>query len=373
MADYAGEPVTILATNARDALGTPLNGTNASARMDVFSDDLAVQYVTDDVMVWSDVVSAFVGGWDTTGRLPAKYQAKVKVTPNGGLESWEWREIELADRPSPIGAGCGAPWFDPDQVEALKGLSEEDRDLVARAASRMMWAASGRQFSGICRETVRPPCANVLGAEGLAAGTRLSDGSLWLGDIGTSVLPEATFGGGGADGYAPRSLITPSTVTLPGFPIVDVEMISIDGTDLDPSEWLIVEDRSVIRTGNKSWPLWQRIDRPLGEAQTFGIRYTFGTAVPPEGTLAARVFGVEIGKSPAFLDDKSCRIPKRLQQITREGMTAVIIDPFQFLDKGGFGIYEVDTFINSTNPHHLSRDAKVLNPDLLGAQPLRIR
>ena len=57
----------------------------------------------------------------------------------------------------------------------------------------------------------------------------------------------------------------------------------------------------------------------------------------------------ELAKTPAFGDDDSCRLPKRLQSINREGMSAVVLDPFTFLHEGGFGIYEIDTFVNTEN------------------------
>lgn len=71
--------------------------------------------------------------------------------------------------------------------------------------------------------------------------------------------------------------------------------------------------------------------------------------------------------------DRECRLPKRLTSITREGLSQVILDPFGFFDKNGFGLYETDSFVNSVNPAHIDREAKVLNVDLLSHAPYRIR
>lgn len=270
---------------------------------------------------------------------------------------------------------CGAAWV-PTTLDCLAGVTDDDEQLLVDAASRMLFNATARQFTGICTDTVRPPAANVAGGSGLVAGSRLADGSLWLGFDGTSTLPQSTFGPFGSSpvGEIVQSpIMAHSTVHLPGFPIVNVTKVTIDGTDLPAGSWLIVSDRYLVRADGLSWPIWQRLDRPAGDPDTWTIEYTYGVDVPPDGIMAARVLACELAKSPAFTDDKSCRLPKRLQSITREGMTAVILDPFTFLDKGRFGIWEIDAFILSANPNQLTRDAKVLSPDLLAHTPLRIR
>jgi hypothetical protein len=383
MADYPGEPVTIQVKNPRDALGNRLDDTNSTADTEVYESDATTLLVPRSSMSWrtaaefdpplTDEAGRFIFEWDTTGRLAGKYLAKVFVTPQDGIESWEWHEILLVDRP--LTGRCGGAWFDYSDVPVLSRLEEDDRKLLAESASRMLFNATAQVFTGLCSDTFRPPSANCAGSSGLMAGSRLADGSLWLGMNGTDMLPEATFGPlGGGDGNTVMSpIMSYSTIVPPLQPIVSVDRVTIDGENVDPSEWLIVEDRAVIRAGGKSWPLWQRLDRPLGQPQTWGIEITGGVAIPPTGVLASRVLAVEFAKAPAWLDDDTCRLPKRLQSINREGMSAVVLDPFTFLQQGGFGIYEVDTFINTENPNHLTRDAKVLNPDLLAGRPLRVR
>lgn len=383
MSDYPGEPVTIQVRNPRDAFGLRLDDTNSTAAAIVYASNGTTVILPRTPMVWRDAAlfdpplteetGRFVLDWDTTGRAAGKYLAKVFVTPDVGIESFEWHEIVLAARP--LSGTCGGAWFDYGDVPILSRLEEDDRKLIAESASRMLFNATAQVFTGLCSDTFRPPSSNCVGSSGLMAGSRLADGSLWLGMGGTDVLPEATFGPlGGSDGNTVMSPVMAfSTIVPPLQPVVSVDGVTIDGENVDPAEWLIVEDRAVIRAGGKSWPLWQRLDRPLGQPQTWGITITGGVAIPSTGVLAARVLAVEFAKAPAWLDDDSCRLPKRLQSINREGMSAVVLDPFTFLQQGGFGIYEVDTFINTENPNHLTRDAKVLNPDLLANRPLRVR
>lgn len=282
--------------------------------------------------------------------------------------------------PTPGSLVCSR-WIAPDDVslcEATDFTPPEIFPLVLDAATDLLFAASGRQFTGVCSDTIRPPSANAPGGSWFQNPAHTADGGIWLGEGGTSALPQSTFGFGvqTAD-VVSSSGFAFSTVHLPGFPVVDVQRVTIDGVDLpdgtgaDPKGWLIVDDRWLVRRDGLSWPLWQREDRPVGEADTWEIEYTFGPLTPPAGILALQVLVCELGKS--WRGDQSCRLPKRLQSITREGMTAVILDPFKFLDEGKFGIYEIDVFVLAVNPHRLTRDGKVLNPDLLVQRPYRVR
>jgi hypothetical protein len=58
------------------------------------------------------------------------------------------------------------------------------------------------------------------------------------------------------------------------------------------------------------------------------------------------------------------KLPQRVTTLTRQGMSAVILDPQQFLDKGYTGLTLCDRFIQRHNPNHLRRAPVVLNPDL---------
>lgn len=268
-----------------------------------------------------------------------------------------------------------SPWLDLDDFSLCKATDFDPPEvfgLVVDAATDMLFVASGRQYPGVCVDTVRPPSANLPGSGSWFGGSRASDGSLWLGHDGIGTLPESTFGGwgGGSDAVMSQGFEF-SSVRLPGFPIQDVSDITIDGVALAAGSWLIVDDRWIVRRDGKAWPLWQRLDRPAGEANTWSVTYSYGPPTPPAGLLALQVLVCELGLG--WKGDKSCRLPKRLTQITREGLSAVVLDPFKFLDKGQFGVYEIDTFINMANPHHLSRDGKVINVDLIGGTPHHVR
>lgn len=110
-------------------------------------------------------------------------------------------------------------------------------DNVAHMASELLWAASGRQFSGSCSRTVRPcvrscQCWPVgLGANGWAWGwdsVGWSWGAYWLGGGGNGVSAVQDCGGGGG---CCGSL---SRVKLPGYPVTNILEVKIDGVVIDP-------------------------------------------------------------------------------------------------------------------------------------------
>src|SRR5690606_40707127 len=94
-------------------------------------------------------------------------------------------------------------------------------------------------------------------------------------------------------------------------------------------------------------------------------------SVPEAGVLAAEVLACELAKS--WAGTGSCRLPKRVQNIVREGVTMTVMDQFEFLDDGMFGVYEVDTFIATFNPHRLQGPAWMIVPRFAGRRARRVR
>lgn len=358
MSDYPGEIVTIRVVDPVDEHGLPLDDQNASATISILTGDQTTTLIANQAMPWDPVAGKFSYGWVTsTGDDPGEYLAKLTVTPTGGIGGVEWKVLELLPLPI-LSTTCGGPWVSPDSVAALKDLETSDQDLIVEAASGMLFAASGRQFTGVCEDTVWPdPTSGFLYS-------RLTDGSWFR----SPYRPGDVSGGLGFAGVGSwREL------ELPGFPIVDVVEVKVAGVPLPVGSWNILDDRYIIRRDGVAWPSTQLVDRADGSEGTWSVRYRWGNPIPPGGTLAGLVLVSELAKCPVFLDDSSCRLPRRLQTVNREGFSAVVLDPFKFLDEGKFGVYEIDTFINTVNPHRLSRDGKVLNVDLMASAPRRVR
>lgn len=247
-----------------------------------------------------------------------------------------------------------SPWVSAESMTLCEPCLPEgssgpgDTSLMERGAlvaSWLLFRATRFQYPGLCTDVVRP-CTAGGGWQHLAnptgAGSRpIGDGYDWW--------------AGGPCGCSGEPLscgchIHPNVV-LPGVPLVDVPELLIDGQEF--TAFKINRDRQLIRTDGNYWPCCQNLGLDATEPGTWQITYRYGAMPPPDGVAAAEALACELAQAwEASLngtDCDGCRLPRRLTSITREGMTAAAIDPFEFLDEGRFGIAEVDYFVRMAN------------------------
>jgi hypothetical protein len=154
---------------------------------------------------------------------------------------------------------------------------------------------------------------------------------------------------GGQAGCTHRSR---AAIELPG-PVVDVLGVVIDGVTLSRDAYWLRDKRWLIRKDGSDWPAYQNLNAMSGMAGTWSIRYTRGIEVPVGGQIAAGVLACELGK--AAMGDPDCGLPKRLQSMTREGVTVGVMDPFEAsaahtwdsnaIPKVSTGIWTIDSWI----------------------------
>lgn len=261
--------------------------------------------------------------------------------------------------------GLCAPWVDVadlpcDPADFPPGVLER----AAVAASELLYVASGRQFPGLCTDVVRP-CARGWATQWLA----YPDGSArplvsWGWDWQPMLLDCGCVGGG----EVMCGCSWPDTIRLPNTPVVEVAEILVDGNPLTPQDWTLVDDRWLARP--QGWPWRQRLDLPSTEPDTWEITYTWGQAVPQLGRMAAAVLTCEFAQA---WSGKACKLPKRVTQLVRENVSMTILDPFEFLEAGRFGVYEVDAFIAAWNPARLQKPAKLIAPRVYANRARRVR
>lgn len=216
-------------------------------------------------------------------------------------------------------------------------------------ASTLLYAATGRQFPGICSDSIRP-CQSGGGFQTLAY--TASGGS----------RPIAVEGRAG-ECSGGLGCFVHSAVLLPHRPVRSITEVVIDGATVPSTDYSLVDRRWLVKAEG-SWPCHQNLGLQDGEPDTWSVTYDYGVAPPAGGAEMAAIYGCELAKGCA--NDDSCRLPRRVQSITREGITQVLIDPFDFLNEGRTGLYEVDAWITSLNPQGADRAGKVINVDLLG-------
>lgn len=144
---------------------------------------------------------------------------------------------------------------------------------------------------------------------------------------------------------------TLSEVYLPG-PVGDIEFVKIAGVTIDPARYRVDDgDRLVAVDPTLVWPVDAGIE--------FVVSYYRGMAPNELTRSAAGYLAAEFYKS--CTRDTSCRLPKRVTQVTRSG-TTYEVDPGLFSD-GLTKIPEVDALILMLNPNRLKQGSRVVSPD----------
>lgn len=236
------------------------------------------------------------------------------------------------------------------EVEELGEYANSDYayDSV-KTASNILWALSGRKFSGITRVTERYVSAYDpylrTGASRLTYTPQLINGQV------ENVV------GGGFGRYSNRDFLGDGTnaltrVRLRGRKVIEVHnMRDRDGEIIDPNTYFLGEHSTIFGVPNASW------------SSTFvEVTYTYGTPPPSSGRAAARLLATELVKS--YEGDDSSALPQRVTSIVRQGVTYTVLDQQDFIDELRTGIYAVDLFLKSVNPDKARARSRVFTPDV---------
>ncbi|MBB3665908.1 hypothetical protein FB384_004867 [Prauserella sediminis] len=245
----------------------------------------------------------------------------------------------------PLDPSCGCLPDDP-----ASWAPEHQR--VVEAASEILWRLTAGRF-GLCHDTVRPCRRNCLPDDCYAppATSGLLLGSRWV-NMGC------------AHQQRPCGCGPVSEIALPGPVHVDDEhpvAVRVDGAQLDPTVFRLVDGNRLIRVDGQKWPDCQDFTADLDEPGAFGIDYWRGNPVPPGGRRAVALLACELWKACNGLE---CQLPNRVEQVQREGVTMTMVNSQEFLERGRVGITEADMWLSSVNPSGLRQPPAVYSPDL---------
>lgn len=245
------------------------------------------------------------------------------------------------------------PWTTEAQIEeCCTGLAAgyDWTDAIA-VASEVLHVLSGRQFTGTCTRTIRP-CLVDCGCACHGAGW-----PLW--------------GAGPPWSWYPRALTArccPPQIDLHGG-VASITSVKVDGETLAVGAYRLDEGRWLVRLAdsdgdNEGWPCCQRLDLATTEECTFEIVYVTEADVPEMGARAAAELACELAKActPAAGE---CRLPKRVTNLIRQGVSMTLLDPQDFLDRGRTGLYFPDLFLAAVNPEGLRGRPRVISPDIV--------
>lgn len=229
------------------------------------------------------------------------------------------------------------PWSFPSTVTC-------DDETVKMAATEVLWALSGRRY-GFCTVTVHP------GLRGCGGCWRVQ-----YRDVNGSAVPYIdSWAGCGHAGPCSCSTLG-SEVKVPG-PVAELQAVTLDGDSLAVSG-----AGAQVRVNDWRWVelLGDGLTWPECSSDDTTIVYQRGRAVPAMGELAMGELVEELCRSVA---GQTCRLPARIREITRNGVTQAFLDPMDFLDRGRTGLTKVDLFLTAVNPKGLRRGARVYRAD----------
>ena len=229
--------------------------------------------------------------------------------------------------------------------------SPELTGYAVSAASRVLWALSGRRF-GQCTATLRPcadDCGDWAAVPLWGVPSLLVSRSPW--DFYRLPYCAGCSPGGCSCTHIP-------TVRLPDG-VSRVVEVRLDGTPMATGSYRL-DGRSLMRTDGSAWPRCNNLARSDDQPGTWSVTAILGEPVPDSGRLAMGELACEILKASSGVD---CRLPPGVTQLVRQGVTIQYPDMGQLLRDGRTGLYLVDLFLASENRDGLKQRARVYNVD----------
>lgn len=252
------------------------------------------------------------------------------------------------------------PWpYDTTCLPAGWPAAPADMDAGQRSAYDTAWqvlAGLAVRSFGVCTHIARPCSACCA----VGAGYSLQSLGVWYSPY--------LFGGRVFNGCGCASAAScgcgdaRASIVLDG-PVAAVVEVLVDGATVAPELYRVDNGTVLVRTDGGVWPLRQDLNAPATAPGTFQVTYQQGTPLPAGGRRALTALMVELHK--ASCGDSSCKLPARVTNIVREGVTySLLDDPAKLLDAGRTGIAEVDAWLNVVNPHGTRTRMAVYSPDV---------
>jgi hypothetical protein len=248
-------------------------------------------------------------------------------------------------------------WILPEEMGdyAYTEYTEE----AAQVASNLLWAMSGRKYTGETIVTERYTC--TLRNNRMGPSDRTNSPVLFGGDVYN--IPSGDYDEYSeltSDGLSPES-----RVRLRGRPVTRIISIrNRNGKILDPSTYYLVDHSTIhIKAGTPWTPC------------NVEVTYAYGIPVPTAGKMAARKLAIEFAR--LWAGDEMCELPQRVTSVSRQGVSYTILDNQEFIDELRTGLYEIDLFLKVVNPDNARRKSKVFSVDQprarkYVAKPLRL-
>jgi len=221
----------------------------------------------------------------------------------------------------------------------------EYTEEAIQVASNLLWAMSGRKYTGETIVTERYTC--TLRNNRMGPSDRTNSPVLFGGDVYN--IPSGDY-----DEYSELTsdgLSPDARIRLRGRPVTKIiSMRNKNGVVLDPSSYYLVDHSTIhIKAGTPWTPC------------NVEITYQYGVPVPVAGRMAARKLAIEFAR--LWSGDEMCELPQRVTSVSRQGVSYTILDNQEFIDELRTGLYEIDLFLKTANPDNARRRSKVFSVD----------
>lgn len=235
-------------------------------------------------------------------------------------------------------------------VEDLGTYSESDFAYDAvKTASYILWALSGRKFSGITTVTERyvsqfDPYFRTAGS-GYKYLPTLIEGNVQNLPVGRDLR---VYG----NDYLGDGTSSRSRVRLRGRKVIKIHTVrDVNGNIVDPNKYFLADHSTLYGNPGANWT-----------PTNVEVTYTYGTPPPTAGRAAAKLLAIELVK--LYEGDETCALPQRVTSISRQGVNYTILDDQDFVENMRTGLYAVDMFLKATNPDKARARARVFSPDV---------
>lgn len=237
-------------------------------------------------------------------------------------------------------------WVDTEEL-GIYADSDYAYEAV-KTASYMLWAMSGRKFSGTTTVTER--YVSVYDPYLRAGSSRLSySPTLINGRVEN--LPQGGFGSASHHDFQGDGTSSYQRVRLRGRKVVRVHALRTgDGDIVDPNTYYLADHSTIYGTPNATWT-----------PSNVEVTYTYGSPPPTAGRAAARMLAIELVK--LYEGDDTCALPQRVTSVARQGVTYTVLDSQDFIDDLRTGLYAIDLFLKTANPDKARARSRVFSPD----------
>lgn len=236
-------------------------------------------------------------------------------------------------------------------------LSSDQKTMALSLAAFTVYSLTGRQFGTVtlklrpCNAPLLPPLYQTYPVNLLNPWGTDADSTYYPVYIYNGVWHNVGCGGLNCCGAA-------CEVQLPR--TVSITSVTVDGATVDPSAYRVDNGSVLVRTDGACWPQCQDVSANSGTG-VFAITGVFGRTVPQEALYAASILACELGKA---IVGQPCRLPQRMQSLSRQGVSVQFPAVNSYLDRGLTGLNEVDQLVVQLNPNRLVQAPQVFSPDL---------